>query len=247
MKKPFTFRFYASLNDFLPEQKKSKSFVQLFKTPICIDDTLVSLGIPFSEVDLILVNGNPVKITDGIKENDRIAVYPKFEQFTISSISRLREFEFDETKFIADCHLGKLSKYLRMLGFDTIYKNRMDDDEIIDKAVNEKRIILTRDKLLLKSSKIVQGYFVRSILKHEQLIEVVKKFNLYHKFKSFTRCMCCNSQLSELSKPAIADKVEPNIAKLYDTFYYCSQCDKVYWKGSHFKKMENYILNLLNV
>lgn len=245
MKKPFTFRFYASLNDFLPEQRKSKSFVQPFKTPICVGDTLVSLGIPFAEIDLILVNGSPVKITDEIKEDDRIAVYPKFENLNISSISRLREIELGETKFILDCHLGKLAKYMRMLGFDTIYKNRMNDDEIIDIAIREKRIILTRDKLLLKSSRIVQGYFVRTIGKHEQLIEVVKKFDLYNKFKSFTRCMCCNSQLTELNNVAIADKVEPNIAKLYDTFYYCSKCDKVYWKGSHFKKMETYILSLL--
>ena len=184
-------------------------------------------------------------VTHVLKGNDRISVYPKFESMDISAETRLRNKPLRETKFILDCHLGKLNKYLRMLGFDCFYKNHMDDEAIIELAEREKRIILTRDKLLLKSSRITHGYYVRAVEKHEQLKEVVQKFDLYSQFKSFTRCMTCNENLQSVEKSRIYDKIYPEIAQIFDEFYLCQNCDKVYWKGSHFKRMESFIKNLV--
>ncbi|MFA9370974.1 MAG: Mut7-C RNAse domain-containing protein [Labilibaculum antarcticum] len=246
IKKKLVFRFYAELNDFLPKWERQKEIVKYFKTPITLSDTMVSFGIPLSEVDLILVNGESVELTYRLKENDRISVYPKFESFDISSHSRLREKPLRETRFILDCHLGKLTKYLRILGFDCFYKNYMDDDAIIDIAAREKRIILTRDKLLLSSSRITHGYYMRSTEKHEQLKELVQKFDLYSQFKSFTRCMICNEHLQSAEKYTIEDKLDSETAQVFNEFYLCPKCDKVYWKGSHFKRMEAFIRNLVS-
>ena len=149
-------------------------------------------------------------------------------------------------RFILDTHLGKLAKYLRMLGFDTLYQNDYDDDQIIRIAHEEDRIILTRDKLLLKSKYALGGYFVRSVEKHEQLMEIVQKFGLKKMFHSFSRCMTCNDELIAVRKEEIIDKIDADTAQIFDEFFYCRNCDKVFWKGSHFERMEKFILLLVN-
>ena len=133
-----------------------------------------------------------------------------------------------------------------MLGFDTLYRNDFGDPEIIDIAKKESRIILTRDKELLRSKKIDHGYYVRETEKHAQLIEVVQKFDLYSQFKSFTRCMTCNAELVKKDKHEVAEKMDPDTARIFDEFLYCPRCDKVFWKGSHFERMEKLILSLLS-
>lgn len=245
IKKRFVFRFYAELNDFLPEQRRQREFEEWFKTPINVGDTLVSFGIPFSEVDLILVNGESANVKHSLKENDRVSVYPQFESMDIRGQTQLRKIPLRDTKFILDCHLGKLTRYLRMLGFDCFYKNQMDDEAIIDKSLHEGRIILTRDKLLLKSERITHAYYVRSIEKHEQLREVVQKFDLYQQFKSFSRCISCNAKLQVVDKKWVQTRVDEDTYRIFDRFFYCTACDKVFWKGSHFKRMEHYIRDLL--
>jgi len=245
IKKEFTFRFYAELNDFLPPKRKQKAFVQSFKTPITVGETIGSLGIPLSEVDMILVNKTSVDLNHKLKESDYISVFPVFESLDVSATTKIRKMALRTTLFVGDAHLGKLAKYLRMLGFDTIYRSDIDDDEIISVAKKEKRIILTRDKLLLKSKDVSHGYFVRSIEKHEQLREVVKKFDLKSQFKSFTRCMECNSIFIKVEKEEIQNKIDQDIYKIFNEYFYCQNCDKVFWKGSHFKRMETYIRELI--
>ena len=244
IKKEFTFRFYAELNDFLPPRRKQKAFVQSFKTPITVRETIGSLGIPLSEVDMILVNETSVDLEHKLKECDYISVFPVFESMDVSATTKVRKTALRTTLFVLDAHLGKLAKYLRMLGFDTLYRSDIDDSEIISVARKEKRIILTRDKLLLKSKEVRHGYFVRSIEKHEQLREVVKKFDLNSQFKSFTRCMTCNTILLKVDKEEIHNKVDKDIFRIFNEFFYCKHCDKVFWKGSHFMRMEAYIREL---
>jgi len=246
IKKEFTFRFYAELNDFLPPDRKQRAFSQSFKTPITVRETIESLGIPLSEVDLVLVNETTVNLEQKLKEGDYISVYSVFESMDISETTKVRKTSLRNTSFILDSHLGKLAKYLRMLGFDTLYRNDYEDREIIDIALSEKRIILTRDKSLLKAKTINRGYYVRSTEKHEQLKEVVHKFDLYNQFRSFTRCMTCNAELVRKKKEDIVHKIDPDIARIFDEFYYCPDCDKVFWKGSHFERMEKLILALVS-
>lgn len=243
--KEITIRCYAELNDFLPTKRKFKSFELAIKTPVIAAEAIESLGIPLSEVDLILVNSKPAERNQRLYENDYVSVYPIFESFDISSLKTTQRKALRQTRFILDAHLGKLAKYLRMLGFDTKYRNDIGDNEIINVALRENRIILTRDKPLLKSKLLTHGYYVRATEKHAQLREVVQKFDLYSQFKPFTRCMTCNSALEPISHFKVRDKVAPSILRDFNTFYCCKKCDKVFWKGSHFEKMEAFILSLL--
>jgi len=241
LSKNITFRCYAELNDFLPLEYRQKQFIHPLKTPITLREAIESLRIPFSEVDLVLVNSQPVSMNIPLHENDYVSVFPTFETLDISELKDVHSPALRVTCFVLDAHLGKLAKYLRMLGFDTRYRNDFDDDEIIEIAAKEKRIILTRDKLLLSSSRVTHGYYIRSTDKHKQLIEVVRKFDLYSQFRSFTRCMTCNSELVLKDKEEIGHLVQQDILQLYDEFLLCPSCNKVYWKGSHFKRMESFI------
>lgn len=242
--KRITFRCYAELNDFLPDQHRQKPFVRSLMTPVTLGEAIESLGIPLSEVDLVLVNGEPSARSRRLYDNDSVSVYPTFETLDISSLKNENTPALRETRFILDAHLGKLAKYLRLLGFDTVYRNDLDDNEIIEIASGEGRIILTRDKLLLKSERITHAYYVRATDKHDQLREVVLKFDLYSQFKSFTRCMTCNTELVPKKKQEIAQYAPEEILRIYDAFFFCPACRKVFWKGSHFRRMETYIRKL---
>lgn len=238
-----TVRCYAELNDFLPADRRQREFTLSLKLPVTVAEAIASMGIPLSEVDLVLVNGEPVGRSQRVHRDDRISVYPVFESFDIGSLRTIQKEPLRIIRFILDAHLGKLAKYLRMLGFDTLYRNDFGDQEIIAIAREEKRIILTRDKLLLKS--VDHGYYVRATEKHEQLVEVVEKFDLYSRFRSFTRCMTCNTELQPKSKADVRDLVDADTWRLFQEFFYCPVCRKVYWKGSHFVRMERLILDMI--
>jgi uncharacterized protein with PIN domain len=244
--KTITVRCYAELNDFLPSDRKQRSFVLSVKEPVTVGEIIGIVGIPLSEVDLVTVNSQPVGRSFRPLDQDHISVYPAFETFDISSLKTTQKQPLRTTRFILDAHLGKLARYLRMLGFDSLYRNDYSDREIIETAREQKRIILTRDKLLLRSPRVDHGYYVRAIEKHEQLKEVVAKFDLYSRFRSFTRCMTCNTALLPKSREAIRDRVGEEICNCYSEFFYCPECDKVFWKGSHFERMERMILDMIN-
>ncbi|MCD4696611.1 MAG: Mut7-C RNAse domain-containing protein, partial [Bacteroidales bacterium] len=146
-----------------------------------------------------------------------------------------------KTKFILDVHLGKLARYLRMLGFDTLYENNYPDPQIIDIAKKEKRIILTRDVGILKNSAVTHGYWVRSQNPREQLREVITRFDLSVNIKPLFRCMECNGIIEKVDKKEIIDQLKPKTKKYFNEFFRCTQCKKVYWEGSHYKKMINSI------
>ena len=242
--KNITFRCYAELSDFLSQEQRQKQFVHPLKTPLTLGEALESLRIPWSEVDLVLVNGEPEALDARLRDNDFVSVYPTFETLDIGELKSLHAQVLRVTRFILDAHLGKLAKYLRMLGFDSLYRNDFGDDEIIELALQEKRIILTRDKLLLRSRRVTHGYYVRATEKHAQLREVVQKFDLYSQFKSFTRCMTCNAELVPKSRDEIRDLVDEDTLQFFHEFFYCPACMNVYWQGSHFKRMESFIRDL---
>ncbi|MGW8316624.1 MAG: Mut7-C RNAse domain-containing protein [Bacteroidales bacterium] len=240
-----TVRCYAELNDFLAMERRQKDFTLKLKMPVTVAEVIELLSIPLSEVDLVLVNSLPVSRFHRLHGNDQMSVYPEFEILDVSSLRTTQKQPLRHTRFILDAHLGKLAKYLRMLGFDTLYRNDFGDDEIIQIAGEQKRIILSRDKLLLKDPAVDHGYYVRSTEKHDQLIEVVRKFDLYSQFRSFTRCMTCNAVLQPKNKTFVRHLVEPDTLRTFDDFFYCPDCRKVFWKGSHFERMERLILQIV--
>ncbi|MCG8335161.1 MAG: Mut7-C ubiquitin/RNAse domain-containing protein [Proteobacteria bacterium] len=238
-------RFYEELNDFLPPDKQKKPFAYLFFGSPSIKDVIEALGIPHGEVDMILINGKSESFDYSLKSGDNVSVYPMFESMDISSTTKVRAKPLRENKFILDVHLGKTAKNLRMLGFDAHYENNLDDPEIIEIAQKDKRIILTRDKELLKNSKVTHGYWVRSKNSDKQISEVIKRFDLYSKIKPFHRCMSCNGLIEEIEKEKVLDRLEPKTKQYFNEFFICLGCDKIYWKGSHFERMEAKIAKLL--
>jgi uncharacterized protein with PIN domain len=237
-------RFYEELNDFLPPARRKNIFdVTLFCSP-SIKDIIEAQGVPHPEVDLIVVNGQSVSFDHRPKEGDMISVYPVFESLDITKVTHLRPKPLRITRFILDVHLGKLVRYLRMLGFDSMYRNDYDDPEIVALSKKEKRIILTRDVILLKNNDVTHGLWIRSQKPSEQVKEVIRRLDLHQQIKPFDRCMECNGRILKIEKKEILDQIEPGTKANFDTFYRCRECHKVYWNGSHFEKMQVVINNL---
>ena len=203
------------------------------------------LGVPHSEVDLILVNDDSVGFDYKLQDGDRVAVYPVFESFDISPLQRLRPKPLRNTAFMVDANLGKLARRLRMLGFDAAYGNQLDDGEIVDIAAREKRIVLTRDRKLLFRKAVTHGYWIRSDDVDTQLKEVLQRLDLYHQVKPLQRCMDCNGSIESVARERVWSRLEPLTRRYYREFYCCSRCHKIYWSGSHVAHMSSVIRQLL--
>jgi uncharacterized protein with PIN domain len=240
------FRFYEELNDFLPASRRKQSFPFTFMGSPSVKDVIESLGVPHVEVDLILVNGISVSFSCKVNDKDLISVYPVFESLDISGVTHLRDKPLREVKFIPDVHLGKLVKYLRLCGFDTYYDKNINDDEIISISVSDKRIILTRDRGLLKNKRVTHGYWIRSSYPGDQFREVYRRFGLQSGLKLFTRCMECNGILEEVRKDRISVHLLPKTRKYYRDFRRCPGCNRIYWEGSHYEKMKKQIKKMLD-
>lgn len=241
-----SFRFYDELNDFLPKEKRKKTFSYNFRYNQSVKDAIEALGIPHAEVDLILVNGNSVDFSYVLKNGDYVSVYPVFESLDISLVSRLRNAPLRQVKFILDVHLGKLCKYLRILGFDTYYRNDLEDSEIVSISVNENRIILTRDIGILKNGKVTHGYWVRSQNSRQQLWEVIHRFDLENILQPFYRCISCNGLIHPVEKEKIEYLLRENTKRFFTDFYQCNDCGKVYWEGTHYENMQEFVNNIIS-
>jgi uncharacterized protein with PIN domain len=203
-----------------------------------------SFGVPHPEIDLILANGKSVGFSYKVNDGDKISVYPVFESLDITDVQHLREKPLRDVKFILDVHLGKLAKYLRLLGFDSLYTTTFRDDEIVELSVEERRIILTRDKILLRNHKITHGYWIRSDDPKSQIREVVERFDLGNKIETFTRCLECNSLIEPVAREAVEDRLPPKTKLYFNEFFVCQGCSRIYWKGSHYERMKNFAESL---
>ena len=238
-----TFLFHGSLNDFLRKYQKNQRLQYQFDGKPSVKDAIEAQGVPHPEVAQILVNGKPVSFQCLLKPEDIVEVFPAPEN-QVSEFNSLQPELQEKIKFMLDVHLGKLAKALRMLGSDTVYRNDLDDKTIAELAQNENRIVLTRDVNLLKMKAIKWGYWLRSQFLEEQLAEVVRYFKLQHKFAPFTRCLECNGLIREVPKAKVLEVLPPNTRRFFHEFYQCENCRKVYWKGSHFERMQEFISGL---
>ena len=231
-------RFYEELNDFLPPCRKKTEYSLKASEGQSIKDLIESENIPHTEVDMILVNGEAVDFTYRVRDMDRISVYPVFESLDITQASSLRPRPLRNPVFILDVHLGKLARYLRIAGFDSLYSNNYEDTEISEIASRDGRIVLTRDRGLLKRSIVKRGYWIRSQSPPAQLDEVIGKFDLGGRIRPFTICPSCYGVLVKKPKKEIAEKLPEKTALYYNDFSVCVSCGKIYWKGSHFRKID---------
>jgi hypothetical protein len=234
-----TFRFYASLNDFLPSHQQQKCFSYCFKGKPSIKDTIEALGVPHPEVELIIKNGEIVDFTEPVEEDDRWSIYPHFFSLAINHHQLRPPLEIP--RFILDVHLGKLATKMRLLGLDTLYENNYTDAELANISAQQQRIVLTRDLGLLKRSIITYGYWIRHQSPQLQLQEVLNRFDLFSLITPFKRCVHCNGLINLVNKADVQDQLEPLTKEYYQEFYQCTVCNQIYWKGSHYPKLKRWI------
>jgi len=238
------FSFHAELNDFLPKAKKKVEILHEVQQRASIKDTIQSLGVPHPEVDYIEVNDKAVDFGYIVEEGDRIQVYP-ISAAPHTPIISVRPKPLTEFRFVLDIHLGKLANSLRLLGFDTLYRNDYDDEELARISSTENRILLTRDFGLLMRSAVTYGYFVRNIEVQQQVIEVLRRFDLFELVSPFERCLRCNGMLASVAKESIADQLPENVRTNINEFQQCQSCSQVFWQGTHYDKMQQFVKDVL--
>ena len=235
------FRFYEELNDFLPPARRKRAFEWRFRGTPSVKDTIEAIGVPHTEIDLILVDGRSVGFGHRLLGGERVAVYPVFERIDITPLVRLRPQPLRVTRFVLDVHLGTLARHLRLLGFDTLWRNDLDDESIIAHARSGPRIILTRDKGILKDGRVTHGYWLRATEPLAQLDEVVRALDLGGQFSPFSRCLDCNGLLAPLPRHLAARHVPLQVFLVYRDFRRCEGCGRVYWPGSHRARLEQVV------
>jgi uncharacterized protein with PIN domain len=239
------FRIYAELKDFLERRQADGRVAYRFSGRPAVKDAVEALGIPHTEVDLLLVNGEPAGFGRRLDDGDRVAVYPVFEGLDISPVNRLRPRPLRRTRFVLDVHLGKLARLLRLLGFDAHYENDAGDDRIRKLAADEGRVILTSDRGLLKHAGVTHGCCIRSSDPREQAVEVLRRFDLRRAAVPFSRCPACNGEVAPVARAEVAHLLRERTRRCVDRFTRCGRCGKVYWAGSHHRALDDLVRELL--
>lgn len=230
-------RFHRELNDFLAPERRQCAFYHPFVEGVAVKALIEAVGVPHPEIALILINGESVGFSQPVWDGDRIDVFPDLVRLAIPNLQRLRPLGLLEWRFIVDVNLGKLARYLRLLGFDTLYRNDYDDPELAALAAAQQRVLLTRDLGLLKRRCVLQGYFIRATRPPQQLGEIVERLGLHQAIRPFIRCGRCNGVVDAVDKAAIVAQLQPGTQRDYDDFWQCLSCGQVYWRGSHYQQM----------
>jgi uncharacterized protein len=228
--------FHPDLCTFVNRENEGGTVLYEFSDRPSIKHVYESLGLPHTEVREVLVNGQVESDSWILQEGDRVEVLP---------FPPLAPHPEPDPRFILDNHLGKLAVFLRMLSFDTDYRSDIQDEELAFRASSERRILLTRDRGLLMRNAVTRRYCLRSLDQKVQLREVLDRYNLYPLAKPFTRCLRCNALLQLVDKEQVDEKLEPLTRRYYQEFHQCTQCGKVYWKGSHYERMKGFIETML--
>ena len=240
-----TFRFYEELNDFLAPGRRGREFGCSCARAATVKHMIEALDVPHTEVELVLVNGESVGFDRLLQDGDRVAVYPKFEALDVTPLLRVRNHTLRSLRFVADAHLGGLARRLRLLGFDTLYDNGFRDEEVERLARVDQRIVLTRDRQLLKRRGITHGCYVRAQNPERQLHELFERLDLARAAHPFTRCLRCNGTLRAVERERVAAAVPPDVAERYPRFAECDGCARVFWEGSHWRRMRDRVDALL--
>ncbi len=240
-----TIRFYAELNDFLPTAKRAKDIQVAYFVSPSVKDAIEALGVPHVEVDLILVNGRSVGFDHRINSGDRISAYPVFESLDVSPVTRLRYPPLRRTRFVADVPLRRLTRLLRLMGFDVLYSDSTTNAKLVAISQTEERILLTRNRKLLRHGGLTHGYWVRSVHAERQAAEVLRRFDLTRATRVFTRCPVCNGMLRTVDKHEVAARIPPKTAAWLNEYAQCTGCGKLYWEGTHVERIRGTIERIL--
>jgi uncharacterized protein with PIN domain len=238
---PFTVRLnlHGDLDFFVRSAARGQRIERSLGEKTSVKDVIEACGVPHPEIDLIVVNGQAVDFDYAIASDADIELYPVGTTSTDFKEKRL-QVSIDRA-FVADGHLGRLTRNLRLLGFDVAYNPRAEDPQLLRVMERENRALLTRDRRLLMHAVVKTGYFPRSQNADQQTIEVIRRFDLRGSIAPFTRCLHCNAPLQKVSKAEIIERLEPLTKIYYEQFRRCTGCGQIYWPGSHFSKLQKRI------
>jgi uncharacterized protein len=231
-------RLYGTLNDFLSSDRRGAEFLHTFLGTPSVKDLLESLGPPHPELDVILVDGEAVDFSHRVEDGSRVVAYPAFHSLEVAPLTRVGLPLPSEPRFALDVGLGRLSGFLRMLGFDTLWRNDFEDEELEALSRDEARVVLTRDLGLLKRAEVRHGYYPRSSDPAHQLVEVVRRYQLTSRMRPFTRCLACNAALAVAEKDEVRSRIPEGVAANHSRFQQCPECRRVYWPGTHHQRMQ---------
>jgi hypothetical protein len=236
--KPFSVRLhvYGDLDFFLGSRTRRERIERRLSEKTSVKDVIESCGIPHPEVDLILVNGKAVDFRYAVTGDAEIDLYPPGIQSSNFKEKRLQVFKISQ--FVADGHLGKLVRDLRLLGIDVAYDPAAEDRQLVEIASRNNRALLTRDRRLLMHAAVRHGYYLRSQNPLEQTVEVLRRFDLGSMLSPFSRCLRCNALLEPAEKEKVIGQLQSLTKIFYDKFRRCTGCGQVYWSGSHFTKLQ---------
>ena len=234
---PVVLSFGGDLAFFAKNRKTEMPIVRVLERKTSVKDVIESCGVPHPEVDLIICNGKPVDFSFQLETDARLEVHP----VSTESIPEFRLQERNVQAFVADGHLGKLARELRLLGLDVSYQHDADDQCLLATMIQESRALLTRDRPLLMHRVVKNGYYPRSQDPLQQVVEVIRRFGLGQKISPFTRCLRCNGLLTAVSKESVISQLEPLTRLYYNDFQKCSQCNHAYWHGSHVDKLHRQV------
>lgn len=235
-------RFHDRLNDLLPPARRDRTHTHDVTRRAAIKDVIESLGVPHTEVDVILVDGVSVGFEHVLAGGERVEVYPWTS--APPAARHLRPAPPACPRFVLDAHLGRLAGYLRLLGFDCHYHRDINDAELAAIAEEQARVVLTRDRPLLRRKRIRLAHWVRHTDPWRQVEEVCDEFDLYPAFAPFTRCARCNGRLASVDKAAVAHRLEPLTRRYVETFLECEECGRLYWHGSHVSRLKDRVERL---
>ena len=238
-------RLYEELNDFLPPERRKRTFAWGVAEGATAGDVVDGLGVERAAVDLVLADGVAVGFEHQVHDGERIALYPVFEAFDIGAVTALPGRPLRDTRFVLDVHLGRLARYLRLLGFDARYRNDATDDELAALAAAEGRILLSRDRGLIDRREVIHAYRVTTTAPLEQATEVVRRLDLASQVRPFRRCLVCNGEILMVPVHEVVDRVPEWVQATHGEVRRCPGCGRVYWQGGHWQRMHRLIAAIL--
>lgn len=229
------FRFHGELGTFLARERRDVSFAYDCARAATLKNAIEALGVPHTETGRVVVNGHPATLDRIVREADEIEILP----WAAGSDPGV------PLRFVADAHLGGLARFLRMLGFDALHENCLGDEQIRRLAGEEQRIVLTRDRELLKCRDVLRGCYVHALRPEGQLAEVNERYGLAARARPFTLCLRCNLPLEAVPAETVAGLIPPRVAQVQRAFRRCAGCTRIYWPGTHYERMQRALGRIL--
>lgn len=241
------FSFFGRLNELLLSPLKGKSTPYRLNGPVAIKHAVEVLGIPHTEVEYLLVNQISVGFDHLVQPGDIVFAYPAGFDGVMHqpAVKPLRPPLRYPPRFVLDNHLGQLTSYLRLLGFDSLYPNHFHDEELAALSCQEERVLLTRDRRLLMRKIVVYGFCLTTRDPRQQLIHVLNRYQLDPYIHPWHRCLRCNGKLRPVPKEDVYSRLEPKTKLYYQEFHLCQECDQIYWKGSHFQPLQQLVTDII--